>query len=112
MGRALNRLAHSVTCLITFACYGCHLHGDAAGSVDRAHNVPGSRILEEDAARATFEEQRMDQPPHHLDHIRRDAVLEAIQASVRIVAGICWWAMYEAIKCIPWSRRRVRRSES
>jgi REP element-mobilizing transposase RayT len=71
-----------VTYLITFACYGCHLHGDAAGSVDRAHHVPGTPILEMDVARVAFVEQRMDQPPYHLDHIRRDAVLEAIQ-------GVC-----------------------
>jgi len=28
--------------MITFACYGCRLHGDAAGSVDRWHNAPGT----------------------------------------------------------------------
>jgi REP element-mobilizing transposase RayT len=71
-----------VTYLITFACYGCHLHGNTAGSVDRGHNVPGTPILEEDLTRAAFEEQRMGQPPYHLDRIRRDAVLEAIQ-------GVC-----------------------
>jgi REP element-mobilizing transposase RayT len=71
-----------VTYLITFACYGCHLHGNAVGSVDGAHNVPGTPILEEDLARAAFEQQRMDQAAYHLDRIRRDAVLEAIQ-------GVC-----------------------
>jgi len=68
-----------VTYLITFACYGCHLHGSESGSVDPAHNVPGTPILERDSARTAFEEQRMDQSPYHLDQIRRDAVLEAIQ---------------------------------
>ena len=34
-----------VTDLITFACYGCHLHGDQFGSIDPAHNVPGTPIL-------------------------------------------------------------------
>jgi REP element-mobilizing transposase RayT len=66
--------------LITFACYGCHLHGNAVGSVDPAHHVPGTPILEKNLARATFEEQRMDQSPYHLDCIRRDAVLQAIQS--------------------------------
>ena len=28
----------SMTYLITFACYGCHLHGEETGSVDPAHN--------------------------------------------------------------------------
>ena len=65
--------------LITFACYGCHLHGSESGSVDPAHNVPGTPILEGNSARAASEEERMDQSPYHLDQIRRDAVLEAIQ---------------------------------
>ena len=29
---------------ITFACCGSHLHGDESGSVDRIHDVPGSRL--------------------------------------------------------------------
>ena len=36
-----------VTYLITFACYGWHLHGDPFGSIDPAHNVPGTPILEQ-----------------------------------------------------------------
>jgi REP element-mobilizing transposase RayT len=65
--------------LITFACYGCHLHGSESGSVDRRHNVPGTPILGADPARAPAESDRMVQSPYHLDQIRRDAVLEAIQ---------------------------------
>ena len=64
--------------LITFACYGCHLHGGESGSVDREHNAPGTPILKVDSARAAFEVELMDQAPYHLDQIRRDAVLEAI----------------------------------
>ncbi len=30
---------------ITFTCYGAHLHGDEAGSVDRHYNLPESRLL-------------------------------------------------------------------
>jgi REP element-mobilizing transposase RayT len=67
-----------VTYLITFACYGCRLHGDESGSVDPAHNVPGTPTLEANPVRAASAGQRMDQPPYHLDQIRRDAVLEAI----------------------------------
>lgn len=74
-------------------------------------SVPGTPILEEDLARAAFEQQRMDQAAYHLDRIRRDAVREAIQGCVGIVAGICRRPMYEAITCIQWWRRRFRRSE-
>ena len=63
----------SVTYLITFACYGCRIHGSESGSVDRGHNVPGTPFLEEDSALAAFEGQRMDQSPYHLDQVRRDA---------------------------------------
>ena len=67
-----------MTYLITFACYGSHLHGSESGSVDREHNAPGTPILEVDFLRATAERERMDQAPYQLDRIRRDAVLEAI----------------------------------
>ena len=65
--------------LITFACYGCRLHGDPSGSVDRAHNVPGSRLIEPDSNRVTAESRRMDQPAYRMDRSRRDIVLSAIQ---------------------------------
>ena len=32
--------------LITFACYGCQMRGCESGSVDRAHDVPRTPILE------------------------------------------------------------------
>ena len=65
--------------LITFACYGSHLHGGESGSVDRVHNAPGTPILEVNAERAAFEAELMDQAPYHLDQTRREAVLQAIQ---------------------------------
>jgi hypothetical protein len=55
------------------------LHGSDSGSVDREHNVPGTPNLEADCQRAAAAAERMDQAPYHLDQIRRDAVLEAIQ---------------------------------
>ncbi|MDP2999857.1 MAG: transposase [Bryobacterales bacterium] len=64
---------------ITFACYGEHLHGDESGSVDRRHNLPGSRLLEADPQRASGERQRMNQAPYSLDRDGRAAVLEATQ---------------------------------
>ena len=68
-----------MTYLITFACYGCHLHGSESGSVDPAHNAHGTPILDNYPARVAAETQRMDQPPYRLDQTRRDAVLEATQ---------------------------------
>jgi REP element-mobilizing transposase RayT len=67
-----------VTYLITFACYGCHLHGDERG-VDRAHNLPGGRVLEPDPKRLSYEQQLMDQPPYELNSAGRSAVLWALQ---------------------------------
>ena len=63
--------------LITFACYGCHLHGEEAGSVDRQHNLPGSRLVEADQNRVWAEQGLMDQPPYAMDGSRREAVLAA-----------------------------------
>jgi len=68
-----------VTYLITFVCCGRHLHGCESGSVDQAHNTPGTPTLETDHARAAAERERMDQAPYDLDEIRRDAALKAIQ---------------------------------
>ncbi len=65
--------------LITFACYGARLHGDESGSVDRNHNLVGSRLLEPDAERAVAERQKMLQDPYVLDEVARPAVLAAIQ---------------------------------
>src|ERR1017187_3861133 len=84
--------ARQVIYPITFVCYGRHLHGCESGSVDHEHNVPGTPILEVDSARAAAERERMDQAPYHLDQIRRDAVLEAIQevcARLESAGGPC-----------------------
>ena len=68
-----------MTYLITFACYGCHLHGHESGSVDRAHNLPGSRPLEADSLRVSAELSRMDQPPYSLGASRRETVLASLR---------------------------------
>ena len=64
--------------LITFACYGCHLHGDESGSVDREHNMPGSRLIEAHARRVLVERRLMNEPAYRMDERRRQAVLAAI----------------------------------
>jgi hypothetical protein len=68
-----------VTYLITFACYGCHIHGTASGSVDATHNVPGTPLLNENSLREDWAAGRMDQAAYQMDWMRRDAVLKAIQ---------------------------------
>jgi len=72
-------LAQSMTYLITFACYGCHLHGSELGSVDRNHHLPGRRLLDSDPRRVSRELRLMDQLPYLLDGNRRTAVLEALR---------------------------------
>jgi REP element-mobilizing transposase RayT len=64
---------------ITFSCYGGHLHGDEAGSVDRLHNLPGGRLVEADRERASAEHHGMNRPPYLLDHGSRAAVLESLR---------------------------------
>ena len=67
-----------MTYLITLVCYGSHLHGDDAGSVDRQHRLPGSRTMEADPKRVLAEKQRMNQEPYGMDRRRRETVLAAI----------------------------------
>lgn len=64
---------------ITFSCYGTHLHGADAGSVDRTQNLSGSRLLEVNPKRAAAERERMDQAPYLLDQERREMVLQSIR---------------------------------
>jgi REP element-mobilizing transposase RayT len=67
--------------LITFNCYGARLHGDDSGSVDRDHNLPGTLYIPSDAERlrSVSVQERMNQPPYHLDGQRRLSVLETLQ---------------------------------
>ena len=64
---------------VTFACYGARLRGDESGSVDRHHNLVGSRPLEPDAQRLMAERREMLQDPYVLDQAGRAVVLAAIQ---------------------------------
>jgi REP element-mobilizing transposase RayT len=64
--------------LITFACYGAHLHGDDAGSVDRNHNVPGSPMIRPHPGRSTAAGHAMKQAVYVLDQSHRDAVLASL----------------------------------
>jgi len=72
-----------VTYLITFACYGCHMHGDESGSIDRRHNLYGGRVMAADPQRLSAERHLMDQPPYEMDRARRQTVLASLQERCR-----------------------------
>ena len=76
---------------ITFACYGSHLHGDESGSVDRSHNVPGTRLAEANPERVATMRQQMEQLPCFLDRDRRVTVLDALR-EVCLHRGLRSWA--------------------
>jgi hypothetical protein len=65
--------------LITFSCYGSHLHGSEDGSVDRNHNLMGARCVAPDPARLSETQARMREAAYPLDHVRRPIVLAAIR---------------------------------
>jgi REP element-mobilizing transposase RayT len=63
---------------ITFTCYGTWLHGDERGSVDDAHNTPGTPVLDPDPVRRARERDDLAGPPYHLDAPRRQVTLDAL----------------------------------
>ena len=67
-----------VVYLITFCCYGSHLHGER-GAVDRWHNRYGGPSLEESAEHVVFKAERMVQLPYSMDERRRAVVLSALR---------------------------------
>ena len=70
--------------MITFTCYGIHLHGIESGSVDRRHNVYGTPFLRPQAGIVMAEERIMKQNRYELDSQRRALVLESLQ-------NVCSW---------------------
>ncbi|MGH9647982.1 MAG: transposase [Bryobacteraceae bacterium] len=65
--------------LITFTCYGSHLHGAEPGSVDRNHNRVGGRSVSPDIGLVARTQARMRQREYRLDEFRRRTVLGAIR---------------------------------
>ena len=65
--------------LITFSCYGSHLHGSEKGSVDRNHNLKGGRYLASEPGLVRAKEERMHGPSYALDDEKRGIVLAAIR---------------------------------
>jgi REP element-mobilizing transposase RayT len=77
--------------LITFACYGTHLHGEP-GAVDRHHNMPGTPLAGISPARVEIKRQQMNQPPYLLDKTRRQTVLNAIHEGCQHTNWKLWAA--------------------
>ena len=65
--------------LITFACYGARLHGNTLGSVDRDHNLPGSRYLSANMRRERAEVTAMRHGGYELDAAGRAVVVRAVR---------------------------------
>ena len=78
--------------LITFTCYGTRLHGDEDGSVDRFHNQPHTRLLDENPGRERFERSLSKHPADTLGVEERAVVLEAIRQH----AGYRGWVLHAA----------------
>src|SRR5665213_1853789 len=91
--------------LITFACYGVHLHGDESGSVDRCHSVPGSRLADASPARLAVKRQQMDQAPYYLFQNHRAAVLTRCARFAYIACGASGRRTCEPITFMQLSRR-------
>lgn len=81
---------------ITFTTYGTWLHGRAPGSVDRAHNVPGTPFLPSDPTVERAMHAALRQEPYILDARRRQVVLRTIQ---EVAAHRRWklWAVH--VRC-------------
>ena len=77
---------------LTFACYGAHLHGDDAGSVDRGHHLSGAPMLEANADRVAAERRIMNQAAYELSGDGRMIVL----ASLREVCSHRAWKLLAA----------------
>ncbi|MBZ5674805.1 MAG: hypothetical protein LAP61_11210 [Acidobacteriia bacterium] len=65
--------------LITFSCYGSHLHGSEDGSVDRNHNVLGGPCVAPEPGLLRARAGQMAEPIYALNNARRRVVLAAIR---------------------------------
>jgi REP element-mobilizing transposase RayT len=54
------------------------MHGASDGSVDRDHNIPGSRAVAANPKRMAAECFQRLQPPYYLDESRRECVLDSV----------------------------------
>ena len=77
--------------LITFTCYGTHLHGEY-GRIDREHKQPGGRTMHSDPVLLEQSKGLMKSPRYALDAARREATLEGI----RFACGRRGWGLLAA----------------
>jgi len=73
-----DREGAEVTYLITFACYGAWLPGQA-GAIPVTQNAFGARFPEADAGKEQRARNEMSQEPYVLDATRRQLVLGSLQ---------------------------------
>ena len=78
-----------VAYFLTAHTYGARLHGDAAGSVDADHAVPGTPLYRRNDGRARFERSLLKHPPVRFDRRRR----RTVQARVRAVCVHRGWRL-------------------
>jgi REP element-mobilizing transposase RayT len=78
---------------ITFTTYGAWLHGDAAGSVDRQHNILDTPFLPPDPRKENARRKAMSQPAYELDEPRRLIVLKTVREVCRH-RGWKLWAVH------------------
>ena len=74
---------HPLAYLITFSCYGSHLHDSEDGSVDRNHNVLGGPCVAPEPGLLRARAMRMAAPSYTLNNARRQVVLAAIRQVCR-----------------------------
>src|SRR5271167_4251747 len=79
--------------LITFSCYGAHLHGEDAGSVDRQNNLPGRPLVKPNSDRFNLKLDQSHQAPYVLDAESRTIVLDALR-EVCTTRGWNLWAAH------------------
>ena len=74
---------------LTYTAYGTRLHGDARGTVDRSHVLPGSPLLDANPPRVHRERAGMRFPPMYSSVPHRNAV----ELATREVAAVREWEL-------------------
>jgi REP element-mobilizing transposase RayT len=73
----------------TFRCYGTWLHGDGRGSVDRHHNIYGTRRISANNDWKSYNQAQLDRHPVELNARQR----EAVEQGVREICKNRGWAI-------------------
>ena len=79
----LGHMREPLAYFLTWPTYGTWLHGDERGSVDRAHNTPGTPLIEPNSRRVRAESKRLTCPPVELDSTSRKIGSETISDHCR-----------------------------